>query len=40
MPGHLNGKNYGVFDYVFNTAGDYVVEIRGAMTKSMNVHVV
>lgn len=39
MPGHLNGKNYGVFDYVFKTAGDYIVEIRGVTTKSINVHV-
>ena len=39
LPGYMNGKNYGVFDHVFNAAGAYTVEIRGATTKTMKVEV-
>lgn len=39
MPGYMNGKNYGVFDHIFEAAGQYTIEIRGANTKSMQVEV-
>ena len=37
MPGYMNGKNYGVFDYRFESEGTFTVEIRGATIKSMDV---
>jgi hypothetical protein len=30
MPGHMGGKNYGVFDYRFRELGTYKIEIKGA----------
>ncbi len=37
MPGYMNGKNYGVFDYRFESEGTFTIEIRGATAKSMDV---
>ncbi|HEX3001311.1 MAG TPA: IPT/TIG domain-containing protein [Methanoregula sp.] len=39
MPGHLNGRNYGVFDYTFTELRDYTIEIRGASAKEMMIRV-
>jgi hypothetical protein len=37
MPGYMNGKNYGVFDYRFESEGTFTIEIRGATAKTMNI---
>jgi len=39
LPGHLNGKNYGVFQHKFPKNGTYNIEIRGLTTKTMTIHV-
>lgn len=40
MPGHMGGKNYGVFDYIFRDLGTFRIEIKGAgAPKSMDIEV-
>jgi hypothetical protein len=39
MPGSMNGRNYGVFDYKFDKEGTFPVEIRGENIKKMDVTV-
>jgi len=39
MPGAMNGRNYGNFNYVFQEEGKHHIEIRGVNTKTMDIEV-
>ena len=39
MPGAMNGRNYGNFNYVFPEEGKHHIEIRGINAKTMDLEV-